>query len=74
MLAEPQRLPRRQGRPCHRGVLTFESGPERIETGWWDGRDVARDYYVATNPRGMRLWIFRQRRGGRHWFLHGIFG
>jgi protein ImuB len=35
---------------------------------------VARDYYVATNPRGMRLWIFRQRRGGRHWFLHGIFG
>ena len=74
MLAEPQRLPRRQGRPCYRGALTLESGPERIETGWWDGRDVARDYYVATNPRGMRLWIFRQRRGRRPWFLHGIFG
>jgi len=22
-------------------------GPERIESGWWDGKGVARDYYVA---------------------------
>jgi protein ImuB len=25
----------------------LEHGPERIESGWWDGRGVARDYYVA---------------------------
>jgi protein ImuB len=27
--------------------LVLEQGPERIESGWWDGRGVARDYYVA---------------------------
>ncbi|MBA3563484.1 MAG: DNA polymerase Y family protein [Gammaproteobacteria bacterium] len=74
MLPEPQRLPQPGGRPSWRGRLGLESGPERIETGWWDGSDVARDYYVAVNPRGMRLWIFRRRRGRRSWYLHGIFG
>jgi protein ImuB len=29
------------------GGLVLERGPERIESGWWDGRGVARDYYVA---------------------------
>ena len=28
------------------------TGPERIETGWWDGHDVRRDYYVALYARG----------------------
>ena len=23
------------------------SEPERIETGWWDGGEIARDYYAA---------------------------
>jgi protein ImuB len=26
-------------------------GPERIESGWWDGKGVARDYYVARAQR-----------------------
>jgi protein ImuB len=61
------------------GPLAIEDGPERIESGWWDGRDVARDYYVARNPAGVRLWVFRERRraaaaGGAEWFLHGFFG
>jgi protein ImuB len=30
--------------------LILEQGPERIESGWWDGRGVARDYYVARQP------------------------
>jgi len=32
--------------------LVLEHGPERIESGWWDGRGVARDYYVARQCGG----------------------
>ena len=66
MLAEPQPLDGWDG--------TFVTGPERIETGWWDGHDVRRDYYVAVSRAGVRLWIFRERPPGQGWFLHGVFG
>jgi len=55
-------------------MLELEQGPERIESGWWDGRDVQRDYYVARNPAGVRLWLFRDRQSAGRWFLHGVFG
>lgn len=48
-------------------------GPERIETGWWRGGHVRRDYYRAEAVTGERFWLYRQRSGGR-WFLHGMFG
>ena len=55
--------------------LELESGPERVEAGWWEGRDTSRDYYVARTGKGKRLWVFRDRRSGRDdWYLHGIFG
>jgi protein ImuB len=60
--------------PYYEGALEIEEGPERIESGWWDGGDVRRDYYVARNPAGVRLWIFRERRAAGGWFLHGVFG
>jgi protein ImuB len=41
-LAERAALPLLHGRP-----LQLVSGPERIETGWWDGDPVARDYFIA---------------------------
>ena len=47
------------------------AGPERIESGWWDGADAARDYYVARTPEGARLWVFRDLRAGA-WYLHGL--
>jgi protein ImuB len=52
-------------------------GPERIESGWWDGKGVARDYYVARQQgapqsSGARLWVFQERRSKR-WYLHGVF-
>jgi protein ImuB len=56
----------------------LEQGPERIESGWWDGKGVARDYYVARQLRGARqahgakLWVFQERRSKR-WYLHGVF-
>ena len=55
----------------------LREGPERIESGWWDGRDVRRDYYVAENPNGEIVWIYRDHRYGTddgEWFLHGLFG
>jgi len=47
------------------------AGPERIESGWWDGADAARDYYVARTPEGAQLWVFRDLRAGQ-WYLHGL--
>jgi protein ImuB len=49
------------------------AGPERIESGWWDGLEVRRDYYVAANARGETYWIFREHRGDQGWYLHGVF-
>ncbi len=47
-------------------------GPERIETGWWRGPAVRRDYYRVETTQGRRFWLFRCRKTGR-WFLHGAF-
>jgi protein ImuB len=47
-------------------------GPERVETGWWRGSDVRRDYYVAETAAGERFWVFRDLADGG-WFLHGMF-
>jgi len=52
--------------------LILEEGPERIESGWWDGNGVARDYYVAHRSRGVKLWVFQERQSKR-WYLHGMF-
>ncbi len=50
------------------------TGPERIESGWWDGKDVCRDYYIAKASDGRRYWLFRDRRHPQHgWFIHGWF-
>jgi len=49
------------------------SGPERLESGWWDGDDARRDYYVLETAQGQRAWAFAApgERGG--WMLHGWF-
>lgn len=51
--------------------LRLLSGPERIESGWWDGGDVGRDYFVGSGAEGAALWLYRDRDGA--WFVHGIF-
>lgn len=73
LLPQPAVLESHDGRPHYHGRLILEHGPERIESGWWDGQDVSRDYYLAASPTGERLWIFRERRGARGWYLHGLF-
>jgi protein ImuB len=61
-----------QPRPCRDGRLVLQAGPERIESGWWDGMDVARDYYVAQDRKGARLWVYCEHASGA-WFVHGLF-
>ena len=61
------------GAPCLHGRLTLVTGPERIESGWWDQRDRRRDYYVARNQRQQQLWVYRDSGKPARWFLHGFF-
>ncbi|HEV3339658.1 MAG TPA: DNA polymerase Y family protein [Pirellulales bacterium] len=54
----------------HRVQRTW--GPERIQTGWWRGRSVRRDYYRVETTAGRWFWLFRQLTDNR-WYLHGTF-
>jgi protein ImuB len=55
-----------------RQQITHFTGPERVETLWWRGPSVRRDYYRIAVESGSHLWIFRRLTDGR-WFLHGEF-
>lgn len=69
----PEALHEVRGRPQRGGPLALLAGPERIESGWWDGGDARRDYFIATDSAGRWLWIFRDPRPPGGWFLHGMF-
>ena len=73
LLQEPKQLNINKGRLFYRKPISIVSGPERIETHWWSGIDVCRDYYTARENQGSRLWIYREKTGERHWYLHGFF-
>lgn len=49
------------------------SGPERVETGWWDGGDVRRDYYIVETDQGQRAWAYCAAGHRDGWMLHGWF-
>jgi protein ImuB len=74
LLQAPRQLEEIDGVPRRRGTLRFFGEVERIETGWWDGGDIGRDYYTVFDIYGVRLWIFRERAEPHRWFLHGVFG
>jgi protein ImuB len=73
LLREPRALTTMNETPQYHGSLKILAGPERIETGWWDGKPVARDYFVAENPQHEVCWIYRDYRAGQKWYLHGLF-
>jgi protein ImuB len=73
LLERPRMLVCTEARPQYQGPLELVSGPERIEAGWWDGRPVARDYYVARNRAGEACWIYREPVDPSRWYLHGLF-
>ena len=54
--------------------LRVQAGPERVESGGWDGGDVRRDYYVVDTGEGQRAWAFRPAGAGdAPLMLHGWF-
>jgi len=61
-------------RRCDIARYQLLAGPERIETGWWDGRDCRRDYYIVRDDNGSTLWAFHEYKPRQGWFLHGVFG
>ena len=73
LLPGPLPLTSTEAHRYYRGAVECLEGPERIESGWWDQRDVGRDYYIARSTGGERLWVYRDRRS-RGWYLHGLFG
>ncbi len=69
-------LEHQRDRPHYQGELQLLLGPHRVEGGWWGwpgqplqnghtggAPQVQRDYYLARNPQGQLLWIFRVRGG-----------
>ena len=56
----------------NRYIVAHSWGPERIETGWWRGADIRRDYYLVESTQGERFWLFRSL-PDEVWFLHGVF-
>ena len=81
LLPLPEPLPERQSRPWFDGQpLQLISGPERIESGWWDADLAGRDYFIAQAGDGALVWIYRARlavaqdAAAPGWFLHGLFG
>jgi protein ImuB len=53
-------------------VVERSWGPERLETGWWRGPHIRRDYYRVETTLGRGFWLFRARET-ETWFLHGVF-
>ncbi len=83
LLARPRALAEVRGRPWYRGPLHLLAGPERLESGWWDGGeadargpaagDLRRDYFVALTVDARWAWVFRELRPPGGWFIHGWF-
>jgi protein ImuB len=63
----PRPIPLRGGEPI---IL---AGPERLETGWWDGGEVCRDYYVIETSLGQEAWAFCAPEEQTGWMIHGWF-
>ena len=64
LVAEPQ--------ACELTDCTWLDGPERLESGWWDGDDARRDYFVVRTGRGETWWVYREL-GREGWFRAGVY-
>ena len=84
LLPEPLPLHQRALCPLLDGhPLQLLSGPERLESGWWDAALAERDYFIAQAADASLVWIYRSRLPpraeadavpvGTGWFLHGRF-
>jgi protein ImuB len=73
LLTAPQPVQERAGNLYYHGSLSLLSGPERIESQWWQqGCGIKREYFIARQDDGCLFWLFRDLVQQR-WFVHGIF-
>ena len=73
LLEKPIALIVQQHRPVYGSRLRVLRGPERIESGWWDGPQVSRDYFIAEADNKARYWVYQDYTQDMRWFLHGMF-
>ena len=59
--------------PLHDAHPRIIAGPERLESGWWDGEDARRDYYVLQLSTGQKAWAFAPPGEQGGWMLQGWF-
>lgn len=59
--------------PLNTTVSCVLSGPERIESGWWDGEDTRRDYYVLELADGRTAWAYQGKPEASGWWVQGWF-
>ena len=59
--------------PLRDHTLKVLAGPERIESGWWDGEEVRRDYYLVETSSGQRAWAYCVAGERGPYMLHGWF-
>ena len=59
LLPTPRPLPIRHGHPWHSETIACQGQPERLETGWWDGQRVTRDYWIGQGESGAVTGCFR---------------
>jgi protein ImuB len=53
--------------------LRPQGNAERIESGWWDGAAVNREYHVMRSIRGAQAWVFQNCDEASH-YVQGLFG
>jgi protein ImuB len=58
-------------KPLESCGIPTDGRPERIESGWWDDKDIQRDYYVVRTNEGAQLWVFKDLQSA-NWYLHGF--
>lgn len=61
-------------KPIQLAEIRVLSTAERIESGWWDDQPIRRDYHVAVDGHGRKLWVYRDLSARRQWYVHGLFG
>jgi protein ImuB len=78
LLPQPLRLEVQGEKPHYHGPLRLLAGPQRLETGWWDGAEqgpALRDYFIARSDEAGLLWVYRERLqpNAVRWYLQGIY-
>jgi protein ImuB len=53
-------------------TVAHAAGPERLETGWWRGADLQRDYFRVATTTGQQFWLFRDLHT-QQWSVHGTY-